>query len=34
MTEPGPTEWGQGPGVGPWQGPPPDDDRYDPTLLR
>lgn len=37
MTEPaqpGPTEWGEGPGVGPWQGPPPDDPRYDPELLR
>lgn len=32
--EPGPTEWGEGPGVGPWQGPPPDDPRYDPELLR
>nr|WP_090276017.1 TrmH family RNA methyltransferase [Mycolicibacterium komanii]CRL69148.1 rRNA methylase [Mycolicibacterium komanii] len=32
--EPGPTEWGEGPGVGPWQGPPPDDPRYDPDLLR
>lgn len=30
----GPTEWGEGPGVGPWQGPPPDDPRYDPALLR
>ncbi|WP_218621305.1 RNA methyltransferase [Mycolicibacterium hippocampi] len=41
MTEPGPepeaagpTEWGDGPGVGPWQGPLPDDTRYDPELLR
>jgi tRNA G18 (ribose-2'-O)-methylase SpoU len=37
MSEPGPTEWGEGPGVGPWQGPPPTGDqaaRYDPTLLR
>ena len=34
MTEAGPTEWGDSPGVGPWQGPPPDDPRYDPTLLR
>lgn len=35
MTEPpGPTEWGQGPGVGPWEGDPPDDSRYDPELLR
>jgi tRNA G18 (ribose-2'-O)-methylase SpoU len=32
--EPGPTEWGEGPGVGPWPGPLPDDDRYDPELLR
>ncbi|WP_082753710.1 TrmH family RNA methyltransferase [Mycobacterium sp. NAZ190054] len=31
---PGPTEWGEAPGVGPWQGPPPDDPRYDPDLLR
>ena len=38
MTEsPGPTEWGAGPGVGPWQGPLPtgaDAARYDPELLR
>jgi tRNA G18 (ribose-2'-O)-methylase SpoU len=34
MTDVGPTEWGEGPGVGPWQGPLPDDDRYDPILLR
>lgn len=34
MTEAGPTEWGESPGVGPWQGPPPDDPRYDPALLR
>lgn len=39
MTEqPGPTEWGEGPGVGPWSvaraGDPPDDPRYDPDLLR
>ena len=34
MTGPGPTEWGEGPGVGPWQGAPPDDTRYDPALLR
>ncbi|OBJ69099.1 RNA methyltransferase [Mycobacterium sp. 1274756.6] len=35
MTEPGPTEWGPpAPGVGPWPGPPPDDPRYDPELLR
>ncbi|MGE2733533.1 TrmH family RNA methyltransferase [Mycolicibacterium vaccae] len=31
---PGPTEWGDGNGVGPWQGPVPDDPRYDPELLR
>jgi tRNA G18 (ribose-2'-O)-methylase SpoU len=31
---PGPTEWGETNGVGPWQGPLPDDPRYDPTLLR
>ncbi|MDV3129495.1 RNA methyltransferase [Mycobacterium sp. 21AC1] len=30
----GPTEWGESPGVGPWQGPLPDDPRYDPQLLR
>ncbi len=31
----GPTEWGHPPvGVGPWQGPWPDADRYDPELLR
>ncbi|MGE0220210.1 TrmH family RNA methyltransferase [Mycolicibacterium sp.] len=34
MTEPGPTEWGEGPGVGPWPGEPPADPRYDPELLR
>ncbi len=34
MSEPGPTEWGTAPGVGPWDGPLPDDDRYDPELLR
>ncbi|PFG27936.1 TrmH family RNA methyltransferase [Corynebacterium renale] len=35
MSEPGPTEWGQGRhGVGPWEGPLPDDPRYDPDLLR
>jgi tRNA G18 (ribose-2'-O)-methylase SpoU len=34
MTDPGPTEWGETAGVGPWQGDPPDDPRYDPTLLR
>jgi tRNA G18 (ribose-2'-O)-methylase SpoU len=31
---PGPTEWGEENGVGPWVGNPPDDSRYDPTLLR
>ncbi len=30
---PGPTEWGPTIGVGPWPGPWPDDDRYDPELL-
>jgi tRNA G18 (ribose-2'-O)-methylase SpoU len=30
----GPTEWGESPGVGPWQGPLPDDPRYDAALLR
>jgi tRNA G18 (ribose-2'-O)-methylase SpoU len=30
----GPTEWGETSGVGPWQGPVPDDPRYDPALLR
>ncbi|WP_374193403.1 TrmH family RNA methyltransferase [Mycolicibacterium sp. S2-37] len=41
MTEnpgPGPTEWGEGPGVGPWVeeglGELPDDPRYDRELLR
>jgi len=35
MTDPGPTEWGAPTsGVGPWVGPPPDDPRYDPALLR
>lgn len=35
MTEPsGPTEWGEAPGVGPWDGLLPDDPRYDPDLLR
>jgi tRNA G18 (ribose-2'-O)-methylase SpoU len=34
VTEPGPTEWGTAPGVGPWDGPLPDDPRYDPNLLR
>jgi tRNA G18 (ribose-2'-O)-methylase SpoU len=35
MTEPGPTEWvtGEGVGVGPWQGEWPSDERYDPELL-
>ncbi|MFL0181888.1 TrmH family RNA methyltransferase [Mycobacterium sp. SMC-15] len=32
---PGPTEWfSPANGVGPWQGPPPSDSRYDPELLR
>ena len=34
MNDAGPTEWGESPGVGPWQGPLPDDPRYDPALLR
>ncbi len=34
MSEAGPTEWGETAGVGPWQGPLPDDPRYDETLLR
>ena len=34
MTDPGPTEWGETAGVGPWQGPVPDDARYDSALLR
>jgi tRNA G18 (ribose-2'-O)-methylase SpoU len=29
----GPTEWGSSVGVGPWQGPWPEDARYDPELL-
>jgi len=29
----GPTEWGTTVGVGPWPGPWPDDQRYDPELL-
>ena len=29
----GPTEWGGSVGVGPWDGPWPDDPRYDPQLL-
>jgi tRNA G18 (ribose-2'-O)-methylase SpoU len=33
VSEPGPTEWGETNGVGPWAGPPPDDPRYDPGLL-
>jgi tRNA G18 (ribose-2'-O)-methylase SpoU len=33
-TAPGPTEWGEANGVGPWVGNPPDDPRYDPALLR
>lgn len=32
--QPGPTEWGEGPGVGPWPGPLPDEPRFDPELLR
>jgi tRNA G18 (ribose-2'-O)-methylase SpoU len=31
---PGPTEWGETAGVGPWQGAPPNDARYDVALLR
>jgi tRNA G18 (ribose-2'-O)-methylase SpoU len=34
MSDYGPTEWGESPGVGPWQGPPPEDPRLDPVLLR
>jgi tRNA G18 (ribose-2'-O)-methylase SpoU len=34
VSEPGPTEWGESPGVGPWPGPLPDDPRYDRELLR
>ncbi len=34
MTDVGPTEWGETTGVGPWQGPLPDDSRYDHALLR
>ncbi len=30
----GPTEWGSSVGVGPWKGPWPSDERYDPDLLR
>jgi tRNA G18 (ribose-2'-O)-methylase SpoU len=34
-SEPGPTEWSiLTSGVGPWEGPLPDDPRYDPELLR
>jgi tRNA G18 (ribose-2'-O)-methylase SpoU len=29
----GPTDWGATVGVGPWEGPRPDDPRYDPDLL-
>jgi len=29
----GPTEWGESVGVGPWEGPWPEDPRYDPALL-
>jgi tRNA G18 (ribose-2'-O)-methylase SpoU len=29
----GPTEWGGSVGVGPWEGPWPEDPRYDPELL-
>ncbi|TDD92656.1 RNA methyltransferase [Saccharopolyspora karakumensis] len=29
----GPTEWGTSVGVGPWEGPWPDDERHDPELL-
>ena len=31
---PGPTEWGQSVGVGPWEGAWPEDSHYDPELLR
>jgi tRNA G18 (ribose-2'-O)-methylase SpoU len=31
--ERGPTDWGTTVGVGPWEGPWPDDPRYDPELL-
>ena len=34
MSKAGPTEWGETNGVGPWQGPVPDDSRYDAALLR
>jgi tRNA G18 (ribose-2'-O)-methylase SpoU len=33
VTDPGPTEWGETVGVGPWAGPLPDDPRYDAELL-
>ena len=33
ITDIGPTEWGETVGVGPWPGPWPVDDRYDPVLL-
>jgi tRNA G18 (ribose-2'-O)-methylase SpoU len=33
VSERGPTEWTDGPGVGPWTGALPDDPRYDPQLL-
>jgi tRNA G18 (ribose-2'-O)-methylase SpoU len=33
VNEAGPTEWTEGPGVGPWVGALPDDPRYDPQLL-
>ena len=32
-SDPGPTEWGESVGVGPWPGPPPDGAQYDPVLL-
>ena len=34
MSDAGPTEWGEGPGVEPWDGELPGDPRYDPALLR
>jgi len=35
MSDPGPTEWSVSTsGVGPWEGPLPDDPRYDRELLR
>ncbi len=33
-SRPGPSEWGETVGVGPWPGCWPDDERYDPELLR